>query len=300
MLSTMRIFVKVAESGSFSKAGAILVISPSAVSRQINRLEDDLGVQLFKRSTRHVVLTAAGEVLFGRVQRGLADIDDACGEMRALNAQAPRGDVRISVFETFGRLHVCPILPAFLKRHPDVRIEVILDNNLANLYQDDIDIAIRIGMPKDSSLKARKLNRTRMLVCASPDYLAANGSPAAPQDLAAHNCLALNRGRQLTWWHFRSEDGYQKIQVDGNLSSAGGTPLLEGARQGIGITLLADWMVADSLRSGEVVSILDAWQAELHEGGSGDVYAVFVNDPHMKPAMRVFIDYLCESVSTRC
>lgn len=300
MESSMRVFVKVVECGSFSKAGKALSLSPSAVSRQIAGLEESLGAQLFRRSTRQTTLTAAGQTLFERVSRLIHEIDQAAGEVRALCQQAPRGDIRVSVFETFGRLHVCPILPEFLYEHPDVRVEVMLDNKMANLYRDEVDIAIRIGSSEDSRLKARLITQNRMMVCASPRYLERQGVPQTPADLARHNCLTLSRARQLTYWYFHKGAERQKVSVTGSLASVGGTPLVEAACGGLGITMLADWVVADNVERGALVPLLQGYDAHLHERGSGDIYLVFLNDPYMRPALRALVDFLCRVLPLRC
>lgn len=299
MVSGMRVFVKVVECGSFSEAGKTLSLSPSSVSRQIAGLEESLGAQLFRRSTRQMTLTAAGQILFERVSRLVHEMDQVVGEVRALGQQAPRGEIRVSVFETFGRLHVCPILPKFLCEHPEVRVEVMLDNEMANLYRDEVDIAIRIGLPEDSRLKARLITPNRMVVCASPRYLDQQGVPQTPTDLTHHNCLTLSHARQLTYWYFRKGE-QQKVNVTGSLASVGGTPLMEGARRGLGITMLADWMVAADVKQGSLVPLLQGYEAHLHERGSGDIYLVFVSDPYMRPALRALVDFLGEVLPQRC
>lgn len=295
MLDELRIFVKCAECGSFSRAGRALGFSPSSVSRCVDKLESKLAAKLFKRTTRQVTLTDAGQDFLGGARRVLSELDDALATVQAPKKDM-QGSLKISVFETFGRLHVCPLVPCFLHQNPNVRIELMLDNQLVDLYRDEFDLAIRIGRPEDSRLKARKLMTNQMQLCASPGYLEKQGVPADPQVLSDHNCLVLNHGRQITWWHFRKHHDYQKVQVSGNVNSIGGTPLLEAARQGIGITMLADWMLAEDIKKGTLVSILPLWQPSLYASGSGDIYAVFLNDRYMKPALRSFIEFLCDQI----
>jgi DNA-binding transcriptional LysR family regulator len=174
-------------------------------------------------------------------------------------------------------------------------LALLLDNQVADLYKDKVDLAIRIGRPQDSRLKTRKLADNRMVVCASPDYLGRQGIPAKPQDLSSHNCLALNRQRRNTPWHFRHGALALKVPVGGNLSSIGGTPLLEAALQGVGLTLLPAWMAETHLRAGTLMPVLGSWAADIFEGGSGTVYAVYLEDPRSKPALRSFIDYFLTS-----
>lgn len=291
MLEAIRVFIKAAECGSFSKAGAVLGISPSSVSRQIDKLEKDLATKLFKRSTRHLVLTDSGESFLERATKTVSDLEAAFTAIRPQPNEVA-GDLRISVFESFGRLRVCPAIPEFLSRHPKIRLEILLDNQLADLYKDEVDLAIRIGRPEDSRLKARKLLENRMSLCASPQYLARHGVPTQPQDLADHNCLVLSRSRRIAWWHFRQGEEAEKIQVSGSLASIGGTPLLEAGIQGVGLIMLPEWMVAHHINAGALVVVLDKWEPSLYAGGSGDVYAVYLDDPNTKPVIRSFIDHL--------
>ena len=291
MLEAIRVFIKAAECGSFSKTGTVLGMSPSSVSRKIDKLEKDLATKLFKRSTRHLVLTDNGESLLERATKAVFDLEAAFKAVRS-EPDEVAGDLRISVFESFGRLRVCPVVPGFLRQHPKVRLELLLDNQLVGLHQDDVDLAIRIGRPEDSRLKARKLVKNHMVVCATPEYLARHGIPTKPHDLAEHNCLVLSRSRRVVWWHFQQGEETEKVQVSGNLISIGGTPLLEAGIQDAGLMMLPEWMVAPHIYSKVLVSVMEKWEPSLYAGGSGDVYAVYLDDPNIRPAIRSFIDYL--------
>jgi len=295
MLDAIRVFIKSAECGSFSKAGAVLGMSPSSVSRQIDKLENELASKLFKRSTRHLVLTESGESFLDKATKVVSDLEAACNAIRPVSNDFS-GDLRISVFESFGRLHVCPVVPDFLTKHPKIRLELLLENQLVDLYKDQVDLAIRIGRPEDSRLKARKLVANRMTLCATPEYLVRHGTPVKPQDLAMHNCLLLGRSRSIVWWHFRQGEEAEKVQVGGNLTSIGGTPLLEAGLQGVGFMMLAEWMVLPHINSGTLVNVLEKWEPSLYEGSSGDVYAVYIDDPNTKPLIRSFIDHLLASL----
>ncbi len=294
MLEAIRVFIKAAECGSFSKTGAVLGMAPSSVSRQIDKLEKDLATKLFKRSTRHLMLTDNGELFLERVTKAVFDLEAAFMAVRS-EPNEVAGALRISVFESFGRMRVCPVVPDFLILHPKVRLELLLDNQLADLYKDEVDLAIRIGRPEDSRLKARKLVENRMTLCAAPEYLARHSIPTKPHDLADHNCLVLSRSRRIAWWHFRQGEEAQKVQVSGNLMSVGGTPLLEAGIQGAGLMMLPEWMVASYINSGALVGVMEQWEPSLYEGSSGDVYAVYLDDPNTKPVIRSFIDHLLAS-----
>lgn len=297
IMKLIPVFIKAAECGSFAKAGIALGISPSSVSRQIDKLEGGLAAKLFKRSTRSLSLTPAGKLLLDKAKSAFIDIESVCAEVSSTSIGEPRGELKISILESFGRIRVCPLLPRFLTRFPHVKIEVVLDNSVADLYQDDIDLAIRIGVPQDSRLKARKLISNRMVLCASPAYILEKGMPARPEDVSDHNCLVLKRTGPTTWWYFYRDDRCHKVRASGNLISIGGTPLIEAALQGLGLVLVAEWMVAEALSNGELVRVLSDWQPELSEDGSGEVYAVFLNNAHMNPTLRALIDYLVVHIS---
>ena len=291
MLEAIRVFIKSAECGSFTKAGVVLNMSPSSVSRKIDKLEKDLATKLFKRSTRHLILTESGQFFLERATKAVSDLEAAFMAIRP-EPNEVAGELRISTFESFGRLHVCPVVPDFLMQYPKIRLELLLDNQLADLYKDEVDLAIRIGRPEDSRLKARKLVENRMKLSASPEYLGRHGTPARPHDLSGHNCLVLSRSRRIAWWHFRRGEEAEKIQVRGNLLSVGGTPLLEAGIQGVGIVMLPTWMAASHIDSGDLVGVMEEWEPSLYEGSSGDVYAIYLDDPNTKPAIRAFIDHL--------
>ena len=298
MTELLRIFIKVADCGSFSAAARQLRLAPSSVSRRIDQLERQLGATLLIRSTRQVILTDKGRLLLAGARQQLAQWDNLVGALQQPGTN-PGGHLKISAFESFGRLHLSPLLPAFLRRYPRIRITFELDNRLVDLAAEDVDIAIRIGQPRDSALKARKLLSNRCQLCAAPDYLQHTGIPTSPEDLVDHNCLLLTPKRQQQYWHFRRDEQQQQVAVSGNLASTGGTPLLEAAEQGAGLLLLPHWMLSASLAGGRLVSVLDDWRASPVDAPEAGVYAVFQNNKYMEPAVRLFIDYLVEQLPLR-
>ncbi|WP_415905705.1 LysR family transcriptional regulator [Neptuniibacter sp. QD48_55] len=306
MLELLRIFIQVASYGSFSKTAKALNIAPSSVTRSIDKLEAELGVSLFKRSTRALSLTEHGQQLFERANLLIKNADDLVSSVKDANAE-PKGELKISVFESFGRQKVSPLIPLFLKQFPKVNVQIELDNQLVDLNSSAFDIGIRIGKPEDSDLRARKLLENRMVLCASPDYLDVFGSPAEPSELSDHNCLLLNQGRQRCYWHFNSKPSPQKnssqsslqkkVLVTGNLSSKGGSPLVEAAIAGTGILLIARWMVEEHLSDGKLIECMPEWTPSLYEQGSGDIYAIYQGSRYLKPSVRSFIDFLAEHIS---
>ncbi|MCG9730611.1 LysR family transcriptional regulator [Shewanella sp. Isolate13] len=295
MLNAMRIFIKVVELGSFSKAANVLNMAPSSVARNIDALEQDFNALLLKRSTRQLLLTEAGEQ-FLEGARKLVDDEERLKISLSEQDKQPEGTLRISVFEGFGRVKICPILPRFLTQYPKVKIEIDLDNRLVDLHSENVDIAIRIGKPADSSLHGRMLMANQTSLCASANYLKQFGTPKKPEDLQRHNCLLLDRDRQRTHWHFRKGKQYKKVPVSGNLTSRGGTPILEAAIHHGGIVQLSSWMMDDLIQKGNLVRCLPEWTPSLSEHSSGDIYALYRGGKHMRPAVRAFIDYLVLSL----
>jgi len=293
MLKSVRIFLKVVEQGSFSKAAKILNMAPSSVTRAIDNLEYELKSELFKRSTRQLLLTDNGHVFLEGASNLVADSDSLLMSMVGSNKE-PEGSLRISVFESFGRLRICPIISEFLNKYPKITIEIELENKVVDLAGENIDLAIRVGTPKDSSLKFRNIIPNHTFVCASPDYLSKNNNIENPEDLSFHNCLLLNQDRQRTYWYFKKNRRNIKTLVSGNLKSKGGTPLLEAALCGLGIVQLSNWIVSDYVKSGQLVVCLQDWEPLLNEQSSGSVYAVYKQGIYKNPNISLFLDYLVE------
>jgi len=256
---------------------------------------------LFKRSTRALVLTEEGHQFYQRAGHLLEEADGLVSSMQGSRSE-PEGRLRISAFEGFGRAFISPLLPEFLSRYPKVTIELELDNQIVDLNSENVDLGIRIGLPSDSNLNARLLLANKTILCASPSYLKKYGIPTIPEDLSEHNCLTLNRDRQRTYWHFRNTDShkqseYKKIIVDGNITSKGGTPLVEAAVNHGGIVLISSWMVKDLIKEGKLVLCLPDWQGSLFEESSGVIYAVYQGNKYLKPSLRAFIDFMVEKLA---
>ena len=298
MLNLIRVFIKVIDTGSFSKAAAVLNMAPSSIARNIDSLEHELGTTLIKRSTRKLVLTEDGHLFLEGAEKLLIEADQLKASMSQVNKE-PEGVLRISVFESFGRQIVSPLLPEFLHKYPKVKVEINLDNQIVDLNRENIDLGIRIGRPADSSLRARKLLTNHTWLCASPDYLAQTTPPIKPEDLENHNCLILSQERQRTYWYFKKDKKQIKVPVRGNLSSKGGTPLLEAAINGGGIVLMSQWMTLDLINENKLSVCLPNWEPSLHQDSSGEVYAVYLGDKYLRPALRVFIDFLVNKIEER-
>ncbi|TGE02525.1 LysR family transcriptional regulator [Methylobacterium nonmethylotrophicum] len=248
-LTGMHIFVRVAATGSLSAAARALGMSQSGVTKHVAALEDRLGARLFHRSTRRMTLTEAGRRYLEACERILAEIDEAEAAAGA-EAAEPRGTLRLNVPVSFGVLQVAPALAEFGRAYPALTVELGLNDRPVDLIEEGWDLALRIGDLRDSSLVARALARCRMCVCAAPSYLAAQGRPRRPADLAAHNCLGYTLASSDGW---RFEGG--TATVAGSLRASNGAALVAAAAAGLGVIYQPTFLVAEALRRGSLVAL---------------------------------------------
>ncbi|RZM23943.1 MAG: LysR family transcriptional regulator, partial [Sphingomonas sp.] len=209
----LEVFAAVMREGSFSGAGRMLGLTPSAVARSIDRIEARLGVRLLLRSTRALTPTAEGQAYLQTARRILADLDDA--EQQIADQGAPRGRLRISAALSHGRLRVVPLLGAFAQAYPNILIDFALTDTIVDVAAGQADVAIRFGPLGDSMLTARKLGESRRMIVAAPDYLARSGTPVRPEDLHRHNCLNFNFRRVEPVWPFRVDGQDVALTVKG-------------------------------------------------------------------------------------
>jgi len=284
----LEIFAAVVAEGSFSAAGRILGLTPSAVSRTIDRIEARLGVRLLLRTTRALALTAEGQVYLCAARRILADLDDA--EQAIADQGAPRGRLRVSASLSHGRLCVVPLLGDFAKAHPHILVDINLTDAVVDIAGGQADVGIRFGPLADSGLTARKLGESRRVIVASPDYLRRNGMPTAPEELHDHNCLNFNFRRVEPLWPFRADGRDYVLSVKGGIEANNGETLGQLAAAGVGITRVGAFSVADDIAEGRLVPLLEAF----NPGDVEIINAVFVGGPNMPARVRVFIDFLAE------
>lgn len=286
-LTGMITFARVAELESFSAAARELKLSKSAVSKQISRLEDRLGLRLLNRTTRRLSLTEAG-LTFYQGCRQVARAAEAAEQAVNRLAEAPRGSLRVNAPMSFGMRHVAPALSDLLARYPEMSIDLDLNDRIVDLVDEGYDVAIRIGRLEDSSLIARRLAPSRRLLCAAPGYLEVHGRPRHPQDLSEHNCLLYSYQNQGSQWRFRGADGVKQVKVEGRLRANNGEVLLEAALAGFGLTFMPTFLCGDAVRRGRLVSLLPAWR----DSEEAAVHAVFPTSRNLVPKVRVFVDYL--------
>ena len=280
----MNAFVRVIERGSFAAAADDLGITPSALSKLVTRIEDRLGVSLLTRTTRRLALTAEGEVFVARSRDILASIEAAEAEVTAAS-RLPRGHLKISIGTALAKQILCPALPAFLSRYPDITVELHVSDHQVDLVAEQVDVAIRSGALGDSTLIARKITEAKRVICASPLYLEKHGSPRVPADLLRHNCLTLP-GPAWSQWPFHTHEGINRLVVSGTFTSDNADLLLDMAIAGLGIARLADFMVARPLREGTLVPLL----LETSMPESFPIHALTVPGRHRAPRIKAFVD----------
>jgi DNA-binding transcriptional LysR family regulator len=286
----LEVFAAVAQGGSLSAAGRALGLTPSAVSRRIDRIEARLGVRLMLRTTRAIMLTAEGHSYLAAARRILADLDES--ERIIADRGAPRGRLRVSAAFTHGRLCIVPLLAAFVRRFPHILVDIGLTDTVVDVMGGEADVAVRFGPLADSPLTARRLGETGRSIVASPDYLARRGTPRVPEDLHRHNCLNFNFRRAEPTWPFRRDGRDYALTVTGDIEANNGETLGQLALAGVGVTRIGNFGVVEDIASGRLVPLLEAF----NPGDAEPIHAVFVGGANMPARVRVFVDYLAEAL----
>lgn len=285
----MQAFAAVADAGSFVRAAESLQVSKTAVSRLIGDLEARLGVRLLHRTTRRLSLTAEGEVFHARCKALTADVEEAEAEVTARAGEAV-GQLRLNVPVSFGLMHLAPLWPAFLQQHPKVTLDVTLADRIIDLVDEGYDLAVRIAQLPASSLVSRKIASTRLVLCASPDYLRRHGEPSHPADIARHAVFTYTLLATGDTWNFEGPDGPVEVRVTPRLRSNNGDTCCAAALQHQGIVLQPSFMVSHHLRAGALVEVLPQYRS-LELG----VYALYASRRHVTPKVRVVIDFLVDA-----
>ena len=284
-------FATVVAEGSFSAAGRLLGLTPSAVSRAVDRIEDRLGVRLLLRSTRALTLTAEGQAYLASARRILADLDEA--EQTIADRGAPRGRLRVSAAHSHGRLCIVPLLGEFAQLYPHILVDISLSDRLVDIAGGQADVAIRIGPLADSPLTARKLGENGRVIVASPAYLARHGTPVVPEDLHDHICLNFNFRRAEPVWPFRKDGRDYALSVRGTIEANNGETLGQLAADGVGITRVGRFSVQPELASGDLVPLLE----DYNPGDIETIHAVFLGGTNVPARLRVFVDFLAERLT---
>ena len=286
----MRILVRVVDAGSFSAAARHLGVAPSSVSRQINELEEDLGAILFARTTRKLSLTEAGQLYYERASGIINDVDEAKLALSQLGS--PSGILRVTVPSGIGRELVVSAVPAFLDEYPAIKIVLSMTDQMVDIVDAGIDVAIRVGRQQDSSFKARKIGESKRIVCASPEYLKKTGIPKTPADLEQHNCVTWRDHPGHNTWAFRGPEGVSKVRVSGSFFAKSADAIVAATVAGLGLSLLPDWNMGIELRQKQLCAVLTDYEASP---AASPVYAVHAHQRYVPPKIRTFIDFLIET-----
>jgi len=287
-LLDMDLFVRAVASGSLSAAGRELGLSPAVASKHLARLEARLGARLLQRTSRRLALTDAGALYLERCRAILADVAEAEALLGNDEAQV-RGTLRVSATSALGRRWVGPVVAEFTARHPEVGVLLSLEDRLVDLVAEGIDCAVRVGPMADDALIARRLADNRRVVCATPQYLQAHGTPRTPQELQRHECLVLSAGTGLQAdWRFRPRQGPAVVvRVHGRLASNNGQQVHDWMLAGHGLARRSIWDVADDLAAGRLVEVLREWTDE-----DSPISVLYVSRRYLPRRTRLFIDAL--------
>lgn len=282
------VFVRIVETGNLSTAARALGLSPSAVSKLVGRLEDRLGARLLQRTSRAVTPTAEGDVYYEMARRAI-EAADAADDAIAAPGVRTAGTLRVQTNLTFAKHQLVPVLPEFLARNTRVKFEFLLTPDPLDMLEHRLDVAIRLGPQRDSSLIARRIATTRRVICASPGYLAVHGLPRRPADLQQHNCLNFTReSPAYVPWMVTERTRVHEVSVGGCVEANQGEMLLALALAGVGIARLAEFHVAESIRTGALVRLLPGFQDETVD----PIYALYSSRRNLSARVRAFIDFL--------
>ncbi len=284
--AALETYVAVVETGSFSAAARRLGVGQPAVSKSVAQLEDRLGVRLLLRADRRLTPTEAGRGYYAYARRVIDEAGEADEAARG-SAVALTGTLKICAAVTFARLHVIPRLGTFLASHPELSIDVVLDDRNVDLLLEGIDVALRMGDLVDSSMTARRVGQSRRLVVATPAYLARAGTPESPSDLAAHQAIVYDQGGGGGSWRFRRGDDDTAVTLSGRLRVTAAEGVRAAVLAGLGLSVASEWMFAPELADGSVVRLLPAWALPPI-----DLWAVFPSGRRASAKARAFVDFV--------
>lgn len=293
-LTSMAVFVKAVELGSFSAAADALHMSPQLVGKHVQMLEHHLGVRLLNRTTRRHSITDIGKSFYERAINILADVE-AAETLAAETRVAPRGHLRINAPVTFGIHTLMSRLPDYLAAFPEVSVDVSLTNRVVDLIDEGYDAVFRVGELRDSGLMARTLAPYRLVVCAAPAYLAAHPPLRTPMDLQRHECLGFSHTSLRTHWVFDGPEGRVSVPVAGRLMIDSGEALLRAAVAGQGIMLQPVELAAGEIDAGRLVPVLP-----LYAVPSRPLHILYAPDRRLPPKLRSFLDFAVSAFGQEC
>jgi DNA-binding transcriptional LysR family regulator len=283
-IGDLEIFARVARTGNMSAAGREMGLSPAVVSKRISQLEERIGARLFQRTTRHLMLTETGAGYFKRVVDILGLCEEAEDFISRRNTK-PRGLLKVTVPTAFGRLHIAPHLDHFLRRFPEIELDVHVSDTFVDIIREGFDLAIRIGDLQDSSLVARRIAPDTRVICAAPSYLEEHGEPSSLADLDAHSCLLVD---STEVWRLDGPQGETQLRPRSRIRSNSAEFVRELVLSGVGLGVLSVWDVGVALREGRLRMVLPMYRGSAN----GAVYAVYPSREFMPAKLDVLIDFL--------
>ncbi|MGV6874310.1 LysR family transcriptional regulator [Pseudochelatococcus sp. B33] len=289
-LSTNRTFLKVVECGSFSAAARDLNVSVASIARQVSSLENRLGVMLLRRTTRQQSLTDAGRVYCECISPILRKFDDVKREVSSYQSSV-KGRLTVHLRNSVGSQFIVPALPQFLEQHPEVTLDVTLTDERADLVAQGVDVAVWLGHLEDSGLVARRLSSGRRRVCCAPSYAQRFGLPAAPMDLARHNCLIYRAQHYDNIWRLTKDGETTAVRVSGNLETTSAAVLMSSALKGLGFVVLQEAMVRGAIDAGDLIDVFPDYLVSSTDIDIA-LYAVHPGRRQIPPKTRAFVDFL--------
>jgi DNA-binding transcriptional LysR family regulator len=289
----MHLFVRLVELKSFSAAAREMRVKQTTASKWLQALEQELGVVLMERTTRTMRLTESGETFYQRAKDVLAAYENTTAELQQ-RAPSLSGRLRVSVPVVFGRLFVLPEATKFMRRFSEVQLELVFSDRYINLVEEGFDATVRVGLPVDSSIKSRVVGTTPRRLVASPSYVKARGLPTTPDDLRNHDCLLHSEISVGTVWNFRREKRNVRSRVGGRIAANNSEALLHMAREGLGVALLAAWLVDDDLRAKRLVPLLPDY-----EPPGASIQVLMSPSGHTHPRVRAFVDFLSGALAPK-
>jgi len=284
-LLALRIFARVARTGSFSATARELDLSQPSVSRIIAALEEDIGGALVTRTTRAVTLTEVGNDYLTHVEAILASLDEA--DHAARGSRELRGSLRVAMPASFGVREIIPVMPGFLERHPSLNVSLLMSDQRQDTIKEGVDVALRLGELADSSATARVIGRTRRLIAASPAYLKARGTPETPADLASHAAIVGPAGTNAGTWSFQKDGQSVSVRINSRLTVSFNDAAVAAAVAGIGVVTTALWGCRAELASGSLIQLLPHWKM-----GEVEVHGMYTPGRLPKPSARALVEYL--------
>jgi DNA-binding transcriptional LysR family regulator len=286
----MEAYVRAVELGSFSAAARELKLTPSTLSKLVTRLERSLKVRLLSRTTRRITPTPEGELFVARCRKILAEMEDAETEV-GRSRERPRGRLRMHIAVGFAMHQLAKEMPRFLERHPEVVVDLVIEDRRVDIVKENLDISVRPWPPDSTSLVVRKLFEFERLLCASPAYLKRHGTPRSPEELARHRCMGVSSIPNHGQWMFQMPSGPRTIEVPLTASINNADLVYRFALAGQGVARLNEFIVAEAIRDGRLVQVLSDFHCTEHL----TMLAIYPQERHRLPRVAAMLDFLTET-----